>query len=122
MQSQYLILAENITYKNNKLSCINILDQFLAVKLPSEMQFDLVEKLTAENLRLHPMVFAFASHLAKNDFRIQVADRLAEKLCHIETLNQITAEYGIDVALADTQVGLWLYGDQANKHKEEAGD
>ena len=42
MQSQYLILAENITYKNNKLSCINILDQFLAVKLPSEMYFDLV--------------------------------------------------------------------------------
>ncbi len=42
MQNQYLLLAENITYKNNKLSCINIIDQFLAVRLPSEFHFDLV--------------------------------------------------------------------------------
>jgi hypothetical protein len=42
MENQYLLLAENITYKNNKLSCINIIDQLLTVKLPSEFQFDLV--------------------------------------------------------------------------------
>ena len=42
MTNQYLILAENITYKNNKLSCINIIDQFLVMKLPSEAYFDLV--------------------------------------------------------------------------------
>lgn len=42
MESQYLILAENITYKNNKLSCINIIDQFLVMQLPSEAYFDLV--------------------------------------------------------------------------------
>jgi hypothetical protein len=42
MQSQYLILAENITYKNNKLTCINIIDHFLTVKLPAELNFDLV--------------------------------------------------------------------------------
>lgn len=42
MQNQYLLLAENITYKNNKLSCINIIDQLLTIKLPSEFQFDLV--------------------------------------------------------------------------------
>ena len=42
MQSQYLILAENITYKNNKLSCINIIDQFMVMQLPSEAYFDLV--------------------------------------------------------------------------------
>jgi len=42
MQNQYLLLAENITYKNNKLSCINIIDQLLTLKLPSELQFDLV--------------------------------------------------------------------------------
>lgn len=42
MQSQYLILAENIAYKNNKLTCINIIDQFLAMKLPAEIQFDMV--------------------------------------------------------------------------------
>ena len=42
MQSQYLMLAENITYKNNKLSCINVIDQFMVMKLPSEAYFDLV--------------------------------------------------------------------------------
>lgn len=42
MENQYLILAENIVYKNNKLSCINVLDQFFVVKLPSEAYFDLV--------------------------------------------------------------------------------
>ena len=41
MQSQYLILAENIVYKNNKLSCINIMDQFMVVKQPTEAYFDL---------------------------------------------------------------------------------
>jgi len=42
MQNQYLLLAENITYKNNKLSAINIIDQFMAIKLPSEFNFDMV--------------------------------------------------------------------------------
>ncbi len=42
MENQYLILAENITYKNNKLSCINIIDQFLVMQLPSEAHFDMV--------------------------------------------------------------------------------
>ena len=41
MQSQYLIVAENITFKNNKLSCINIYEQFLAIKLPAEFSFDM---------------------------------------------------------------------------------
>ena len=36
------MLAENITYKNNKLSCINVIDQFFVVKLPAEAYFDLV--------------------------------------------------------------------------------
>ncbi len=42
MQSQYLMIAENIVYKNNKLTCINIMDQFLVLKLPAESFFDLV--------------------------------------------------------------------------------
>ena len=39
--SEYLILAENITFKNNKLSCINIYDKFSAVAMPAEFNFDL---------------------------------------------------------------------------------
>ena len=41
MKNQYLIVAENITYKHNKLSCINIYDQFVSVQLPAEFVFDL---------------------------------------------------------------------------------
>ena len=39
--SEYLILAENITFKNNKLSCINIYDKFTSVALPAEFRFDM---------------------------------------------------------------------------------
>ena len=42
MISQYLIVAENITYKNNKLSCINIMDNFIALAMPAELLFDMV--------------------------------------------------------------------------------
>ena len=40
--SEYLLIAENVTFKNNKLSCINIYDNFSAVALPAEFVFDLV--------------------------------------------------------------------------------
>ncbi|MBR1776751.1 hypothetical protein IJ750_06750 [bacterium] len=39
--SQYLVLAENITFKNNKLSCINIYDKFSTVVMPAEFKFDM---------------------------------------------------------------------------------
>ena len=42
MESQYLLLAESIVYKNGKLSCINVIDQFTVLQLPSEAYFDLV--------------------------------------------------------------------------------
>ena len=39
--SEYLILAENITFKHGKLSCINIYDKFTTVAMPAEFKFDL---------------------------------------------------------------------------------
>jgi len=39
--AEYLILAENIFFKNNKLSCINIYDRLTTVAMPSEFVFDL---------------------------------------------------------------------------------
>ena len=39
--AEYLILAENITFKNGKLSCINIYDRFTAVAMPTEFRFDM---------------------------------------------------------------------------------
>lgn len=39
--TEYLIIAENITFKNGKLSCINIYDKFTTVAMPAEFKFDL---------------------------------------------------------------------------------
>lgn len=39
--AEYLILGENITFKNGKLSCINIFDKFTTVAMPAEFKFDL---------------------------------------------------------------------------------
>ena len=39
--SEYLILAENITFKNGKLSCINIYDKLTTVAMPAEFHFDM---------------------------------------------------------------------------------
>ncbi len=41
MKSQYLLIAETILYKNNKLTALNIYDHFVAIKLPAEFIFDL---------------------------------------------------------------------------------
>lgn len=39
--AEYLVLAENITFKNNKLTCINIYDKLSTIAMPSEFKFDL---------------------------------------------------------------------------------
>lgn len=39
--AEYLILAENITFKNNRLTCINIYDRLSTIAMPSEFKFDL---------------------------------------------------------------------------------
>ena len=41
MKNQYLVIAESLIYKNNKLTAINMYDQFLAMQLPAEFDFDL---------------------------------------------------------------------------------
>ena len=40
--SEYLILAETIIYKNNRLTCINTYDNFKTVAMPAEFNFDMV--------------------------------------------------------------------------------
>ncbi len=39
--SEYLVLAENITFKNNKLTCINIYDKLSTIAMPAEFRFDM---------------------------------------------------------------------------------
>ena len=40
--TEYLVLAENITFKNNKISCINIYDKLSTIAMPAEFKFDMV--------------------------------------------------------------------------------
>lgn len=39
--SEYLVLAENVFIKNNKLTCMNIYDRLTTVAMPAEFSFDL---------------------------------------------------------------------------------
>jgi len=39
--AEYLIVAENVIYKNGRLTCINMFDRFTAVAMPTEFRFDL---------------------------------------------------------------------------------
>ena len=39
--AEYLILAENIIFKNDRLTCINIYDKLTTVAMPAEFRFDL---------------------------------------------------------------------------------
>ena len=39
--AEYLVLAENISFKNNRLTCINIYDRLSAIAMPAEFRFDL---------------------------------------------------------------------------------
>ncbi len=39
--AEYLVLAENVFFKNNKLSCFNIYDRLTTVAMPAEFKFDL---------------------------------------------------------------------------------
>lgn len=39
--AEYLILAENVVFKNDRLTCINIYDRFTTVAMPAEFRFDM---------------------------------------------------------------------------------
>ena len=39
--AEYLVLAENVIFKNDRLTCINIYDRLSAIAMPAEFRFDL---------------------------------------------------------------------------------
>lgn len=69
----------------------------------------LIEELTSERLRLHPLVHAFAAQLAPNNFRSELADRVTTMCSDLERLENSVTRYGIDLTLEDLQTGLELY-------------
>ncbi|MEI7474347.1 MAG: hypothetical protein WCK67_06165 [bacterium] len=40
MQKQFLLVAEQITFRNNKLTAVNVWDSFTAIALPTKFNFD----------------------------------------------------------------------------------
>lgn len=40
--AEYLMLAETVIFKNEKLTCINVYDNFRTVAMPAEFNFDMV--------------------------------------------------------------------------------
>lgn len=40
--AEYLIIAETVIYNNEKLTCLNVYNQFRSVAMPSEFKFDMV--------------------------------------------------------------------------------
>lgn len=40
--AEYLLLAETVVFKNDRLTCINVYDNFRAVAMPAEFAFDMV--------------------------------------------------------------------------------
>lgn len=40
--AEYLMVAETVLFKNNRLTCINAYDNFKTVAMPSEFKFDMV--------------------------------------------------------------------------------
>lgn len=41
MEKQYLLVAEHIVFKNNRLTVINVWDQFTAIHSPAKFNFDM---------------------------------------------------------------------------------
>ena len=40
--AEYILLAETVIFKNDRLTCINVYDNFRAVAMPAEFTFDMV--------------------------------------------------------------------------------
>ena len=71
----------------------------------------LIEELTGERLRLHPLVQEFAGKLSPTAFRVEMAGRLAGALGDVQELEAQAMRRGTDAVLGDLRTGLWLCGD-----------
>lgn len=84
----------------------------------------LIEELTNNRLRLHPLVREFASTLSPATFRLEMATRLAQLFFKFPTLENQVRLVGIDAVLTDLRVGLWLCVDRfesSSTYKKLAG-
>lgn len=77
-------------------------------------EVSLIEELTGERLRLHPLVREFAAGLSPGAFRVEMAAQLAQSLGDILNLEVQVRRRGIYAVLEDLRTGLWLCADRAD--------
>jgi len=68
----------------------------------------LIEELTNERLRLHPLVQEFAAGLSSSSFRAKMAAQIAAALNEASTLEAHVIQRGVNEVLEDLRTGLWL--------------
>lgn len=68
----------------------------------------LIQEMTTERLRLHPLVREFASNLASPTFPNELAARMYDALKNIQSLESHITQRGIYAVLEDVRTGLWL--------------
>ena len=74
-----------------------------------------MEELTEQEIRLHPLVRAFAENKieGREAFKAACAERLAEALWEMGRLHDEVAARGVDAVIEDLRVGVRLSGGQA---------
>jgi WD40 repeat protein len=80
----------------------------LNVALKKLHAVSLIEELSDDRLRLHPLVQEFAARLspAPASFRLEMAERLATEFDDLLRLQARVIHYGVDMALEDVRTGL----------------
>jgi WD40 repeat protein len=71
----------------------------------------LIEELTDDRLRLHPLVQEFAAGLSPASFRIELAKQVATTLYDFSRLQSHVAQYGVYTVLEDIRTGLRFIAD-----------
>ena len=85
----------------------------LSVVLKKLQAVSLIEELSDDRLRLHPLVQEFAASLSPASFRMEMAERVVKKLNDLHRLQVHVIRYGIDIVLEDVRTGLGFCGSKA---------
>lgn len=71
----------------------------------------LIEELTHDQLRLHPLVQEFAAELSPPGFRASMAERITTELGKLSRLEEHVLRRGYYETLEDLRIGMWLCED-----------
>ncbi len=82
----------------------------LSIALKKLHAISLIEELTDERLRLHPLVQDFAARLSSRNFRLELADRAVALFENFPKLQARVIRYGIETVLEDARTALTFYG------------